>query len=91
MQRICLHFGAIAGLVNRPKDIRIHLTISRVRVHLLRFNSSGDFCDGGAICSRELPARIRITNFGGYGFYRDKDVRAKRYLMEGAASMSRRA
>jgi hypothetical protein len=33
---------------NRPKNIRIHLAISHVRFYLLRFNSSGNFCDGGA-------------------------------------------
>jgi hypothetical protein len=51
-------------VANRPKDITIHLALSRVRVYLLRFNSSGNVCDGGAICSK--------------GFRRDKDVRAKR-------------
>jgi hypothetical protein len=40
---------------NRPKKIRIHLAVSRVRFHLLRFNSSGNFCDGGAIRQEELP------------------------------------
>jgi hypothetical protein len=39
-------------LRNRPKNIRIHLAVSRVRFYLLRFNSSGNFCDGGAICTR---------------------------------------
>jgi hypothetical protein len=33
---------------NRPKNIRIHLAVSRVRFCLLRFNSSGNFCYGGA-------------------------------------------
>ena len=47
-----LNFGELA---NRPKNIRIHLAVSRVRFHLLRFNSSGNFCDGGAICSRGTP------------------------------------
>jgi hypothetical protein len=42
-------------IANRPKNIRIHLAVSRVRFHLLRFNSSGNFCDGGAICSRGTP------------------------------------
>jgi hypothetical protein len=32
-------------VANRPKGIRIHLALSRVRVYLLRFNSSGNFCD----------------------------------------------
>jgi len=35
-------------LRNRPKNIRIHRAVSRVRFHLLRFNSSGNFCDRGA-------------------------------------------
>ena len=59
----CLHFVAIAGLANRPKNIRIHLAVSRVRFCLLRFNSSGNFCDGGAICSRGTPIQIRTTSF----------------------------
>jgi hypothetical protein len=42
-------------LANRPKNIRIHLAVSRVRIRLLRFNSSGNFCDCGAICSRGTP------------------------------------
>ena len=50
-------------LTNRPKNIRIHLAVSRVRFYLLRFNSSGNFCGGGAICSRELPIRICTTSF----------------------------
>ena len=41
----CLHFVTIAGLANRPKNIRIHLAVSHVRLYLLRFNSSGNFCD----------------------------------------------
>jgi hypothetical protein len=45
------HFVAIAGLANRPRNIRIHLAVSRVRFYLLGFNSSGNFCDGGVICS----------------------------------------
>jgi hypothetical protein len=36
-------------VANRPKNIRIHQAVSRVRFYLLRFNSSGDFCDGRAI------------------------------------------
>jgi hypothetical protein len=36
-------------LANRPENIRIHLAVSRVRFCLLRFNSSGNFCDCGAI------------------------------------------
>jgi hypothetical protein len=54
---LTLKFVAIAGLANRPKNIRIHLTVSRVRFYLLCFNSSGNFCDGGAICSRGTPLR----------------------------------
>src|SRR5271155_3109368 len=50
-------FVAIAGLANRPKNIRIHLAVSHVRFYLLRFNSSGNFCDGWAICSRGIPTR----------------------------------
>jgi len=38
-----------------PKSIRIHLTVSRVRFYLIRFNSSGNFCDGRAISSRGTP------------------------------------
>jgi len=34
----------------RPSD---HLAVSHVRFYLLRFNSSGNFCNGGANCSRE--------------------------------------
>jgi hypothetical protein len=33
---------------DRPKNIRIHLAVSHVRFYLLRFNSSGNFCDRGA-------------------------------------------
>src|ERR1700676_1817629 len=51
----CLHFVAIAEMANRPKNIRIHLALARVRFYPLRFNSSGNFCDGGAICSRGAP------------------------------------
>jgi hypothetical protein len=36
-------------LTNRPKNIKIHLALSRVRFYLLRFNSSGNFCDSDAI------------------------------------------
>jgi hypothetical protein len=45
----------LLGLANRPKNIRIHLAVSHVRFYLLRFNSSENFCDGGAICSRGTP------------------------------------
>jgi hypothetical protein len=51
----CLHFVAIAVIANRPKNIRIHLAVSRVRRYPLRFNSSGNFCAGDAICSRGTP------------------------------------
>ena len=36
-------------LLEAPIDITIHLALPRVRFYLLRFNSSGNFCDGGAI------------------------------------------
>ena len=39
----CLHCVAIAGLANSPKNIRIHLAVSRVRFCLIRFNASGKF------------------------------------------------
>jgi hypothetical protein len=39
-------------VANRPKNIRIHLAAFHVRFYLLRFNSSGNFCNGGAVCSR---------------------------------------
>jgi hypothetical protein len=55
IQRILLIFRRDAGLANSSLDIRIHLAVSRVRFHLLRFNSSGNFCDGGAIRSRGTP------------------------------------
>ena len=55
-------------IADRPKNIRIHLVVSRVRFHLLRFNSCGNFCDGGAICSSPqspirlgLPVLVTIT------------------------------
>ena len=44
--------SGLLGLANRPKNIGIHLAVPRVRFYLLRFNSSGNFCDGGTICSR---------------------------------------
>jgi hypothetical protein len=34
-----IHFVAIAGLANRPKNIRIHLAESHVRLYLFRFVS----------------------------------------------------
>jgi hypothetical protein len=37
---------------NRAKNIRIHLTVSRVRFRLLPFQFIWKFCDGGAIYSR---------------------------------------
>src|SRR5580693_593464 len=60
-----LHLVAIAGLVNRPKSIRIDLPVSHVCFYLLGFNSSGNFCDRGVTYSRELLIRIRTTSFGG--------------------------
>jgi hypothetical protein len=35
-------------LEHRPKNIRIHLAVARVRFYLIGFNSSENFCDGGA-------------------------------------------
>jgi hypothetical protein len=45
-------------LRNRPKNIRIHLAVSRVRFHLLRFNSSGNFCDGCDLLRRNSLAQV---------------------------------
>jgi hypothetical protein len=42
-------------MANRPKNIRIHPALSHVRFYPLRFNSSGNFFNGGAICSSEIP------------------------------------
>src|SRR5580692_5242495 len=61
------HFVAIAGLANRPRNIRIHLAISRVRVYPLGFNSSGNFCDG-AICSCGRGGRRGGLAGGGGGW-----------------------
>jgi hypothetical protein len=36
---------AIAGMANHLKNIRIHPAVFHVRLYLLRFNSSGNFCD----------------------------------------------
>jgi hypothetical protein len=52
VQRILLTFRRDCCLANRPENIRIHLAVFRVRFYLLRFNSSGNFCDGRAIRSR---------------------------------------
>jgi hypothetical protein len=49
--------SGIVVIANRPKNIRIHLAIFRVRFHLLRFNSSGNFCDGG----RDLLQRNSLS------------------------------
>jgi hypothetical protein len=46
-------------VANRAKNIRIHLALSRVRFYLLRFNSSGNFCDGDAICFRNSLGRAK--------------------------------
>jgi hypothetical protein len=59
IQRISLAFRRDAVISNRPENIRIHLAVSRVRFYLFRFNSSGNFCDGGAIRSRGLPKHRR--------------------------------
>jgi hypothetical protein len=42
-------------VANRPKNIRIDLVPTRVRFYLLCFNSTGNFCHRGAICSRGVP------------------------------------
>src|ERR1700719_4873426 len=62
---------------SRPENIRIHPVLSHVRFYPLRFNSSGNFCDGGAICSRRTPWTRTVS----LGFRRDKQVRARRGLM----------
>jgi hypothetical protein len=56
-----LTFRRDCGLANRPKKLRIHLAASRVRFYLSRFNSIGNFCDGGAICSRGTVSARNLT------------------------------
>jgi hypothetical protein len=64
----CSHFVTIAELANRPKNIRIHLAVSHVRFYLLRFNSSGNFCDGSPICSRGLLPESATSLGEGHGY-----------------------
>jgi hypothetical protein len=45
IERTLLTFRRDCWACHRPKNIRIHLAVSGVRFHLLRFNSSGNFCD----------------------------------------------
>lgn len=49
----------IAGLAIRPKNIRIHLTVSHIRFYLLRFNSSGNFSDVARSAPEEISKRRR--------------------------------
>src|ERR1700722_8319995 len=73
IERTLLTFRRDCWACHRPKNIRIHLAISRVRFYLLRFNSSGNFCEGGAICSRETPYPVLVPQ-GFRGTLADDDA-----------------
>ena len=60
--------SGIVVIANRPKNIRIHLAIFRVRFHLLRFNFIWEFLRRWVRSApEELPIRIRTTSFRACG------------------------